>query len=183
MRRKISGQIGSACAIRKLAILSARLPTWRKKNPDAYRELDRALEPKLRSAPSRSVYRDDGRLFHTWMRSREQGPRAGGPGRRVRRGGMGQRRTRAPAAPWRRICGSGTRPPVASDGPLAVLHCRVRGGHPAALPGAVRAPVWHGTDAPRTSRARASSAYAAACGRFGRVAGARCFTGRGDVSG
>ena len=45
-RRKIGGQIGGACAIRKLAILSARLYAWRKKNPNIYRELDRVLAPK-----------------------------------------------------------------------------------------------------------------------------------------
>ena len=62
--------------------------------------------------------------------------------------------------------------PVALDGPLAAIHRRVRGGIPR------RSPAPSG----RTSRARASSAYAAARGRFGRVAKLKCFTGRGDVS-
>ena len=55
--------------------------------------------------------------------------------------GKGARERPPRRAPWRRICGSGPLPPVASDGPLAALHRRVRGGRPAALPGAARAHV------------------------------------------
>ena len=46
VRRKISGQIGSAYTMRRMGILFTCLLTWRKKNPNVYQELERVLAPK-----------------------------------------------------------------------------------------------------------------------------------------
>lgn len=46
VRRKISGQMGSVKGMRKMGILFTCLLAWRKRSPNSYRELDRALAPK-----------------------------------------------------------------------------------------------------------------------------------------
>ena len=46
VRRKISGQMGSAKGMRGMGILFTCLLTWRKKNLDIYRELERVLASK-----------------------------------------------------------------------------------------------------------------------------------------
>ena len=46
VRRKISGQMGSVKGMRRMGILFTCLLAWRKRNPNSYRELDRALAPK-----------------------------------------------------------------------------------------------------------------------------------------
>ena len=46
VRRKISGQIGSAKGMRRMGILFTCLLTWRKKNLNVYQELERVLAPK-----------------------------------------------------------------------------------------------------------------------------------------
>ena len=45
VRRKISGQMGSVKGM-GMGILFTCLLAWRKRNPNSYRELDRALAPK-----------------------------------------------------------------------------------------------------------------------------------------